>query len=296
VLEVLKGRYEKPRIRFVQHGHGVSRFEPGDETLLFLVDIKRTRELDELSGAGAYSWVSLQEHDDEYTLEPPTRDSVLAAVRAYAGAGPAVSPEERLLALRRATLGLLTSGDARLAGSALRDLVMAPTLPFITAADVPVLEKVLGDPHTSMGVRVGLLNELERRRLVAGPPLWLELLEAEGPSADRVTAIRGSAASMSDPVRARLIALLSDLDENVAAAAAIGLGVRNNKAAVAPLATALSRDSTRVRMAAIRGLGGIATPEALLALEVTAGSHPDPATKRRARAEVRKRAAKTPVP
>ena len=299
VLEVLKGRYLEPRIQFVQHGHGVARFEPGDETLLFLVANERTRELGELGSAGAYSWVSLQEHDDEYTLEAATRDSVLAAVRAYSAAGTAVSPETRRDALHRATLGLLTSGDARLAGSALRDLVVAPSLPLITSGDVPALEKVLADPNTSMGVRVSLLGELERRRLVDGPPRWLELLAAEGPSADRVTAIRGassSVTSMRDPLRGRLIALLSDPDENVASAAAIGLGVRNNEAAVEPLATALSRDSARVRMAAIRGLGGVATPDALRALEITAGSHPDPATQRRARAEVRKRAAQAPTP
>jgi hypothetical protein len=44
-------------------------------------------------------------------------------------------------------------------------------------------------------------------------------------------------------------------------------------------------------MAAIRGLGRIATPEASRALESAAASHPDPATRRRARAEIGKRRA-----
>jgi hypothetical protein len=38
-------------------------------------------------------------------------------------------------------------------------------------------------------------------------------------------------------------------------------------------------------MAAIRGLGGIGTPEAAAVLREAAASHPDPATQRRARAE-----------
>jgi hypothetical protein len=44
-------------------------------------------------------------------------------------------------------------------------------------------------------------------------------------------------------------------------------------------------------MAAIRGLGEIAVPESLRVLEAAAASHPDPATQRRAGAEVRKRRA-----
>ena len=296
VLEVLKGSYEKSHIRFVQHGHGVAEFEAGDEVLVFLVDIQRTREFGELHRAGAYSWVSLQEHDDAYVLAPSTRKSVLSAVRAYAAAGSKQAPEERIRELHNATLKLLTSGDAGLASSALRDLVAAPTLPLITSADVSQLEKVLGDPDTSMGVRVALLSEMERRGLVDGPPRWLALLSSQEGSANRVTAIRGTGRSMSDPLRQRLIVLLSDPDERVAAAAAISLGVPNNSSAVDPLAAALSSESERVRMAAIRGLGGIGTPEALLALEVAASSHAKASTQRRARAEVHKHAAKTPEP
>jgi HEAT repeat protein len=48
-------------------------------------------------------------------------------------------------------------------------------------------------------------------------------------------------------------------------------------------------------MAAIRGLGRVATPEAMRALESAAASHPDSETRRRARAELQKRGAKTAV-
>jgi len=287
VLEVLKGALAEPRVRFVQHGHGVAPFAPGEETLLFLLDIARSRELDALGRAGEYAWVSLQEHDDSYPLAPATRDVALAAVRDYASAPNAPTPAARLAALRRATVGLLASRDARLAASALRDLVLAPSLPLVAASDLAVLGPVLDDPDASMGVRVGLLAELERRGLVDGPPRWLRLLSAEAPTPDRVTAIRGAAASRDPRVRSRLAGLLSDPDARVAAAAASALGVQGDPAAVEPLARALSHASSTVRVAAIRGLGGIASPEAARALERAAREHPDPATRRRAAAELK---------
>jgi HEAT repeat protein len=79
----------------------------------------------------------------------------------------------------------------------------------------------------------------------------------------------------------------------VAAAAAIALGAPDNASAVEPLVGALSNASPTVRTAAIRGLGKIATPGARRALEAAASSHPDPKTRRRAQAEVRKRGAGT---
>jgi hypothetical protein len=292
VIEVLKGDLEGRRVRFAQHGHGVVRFEPGRETLLFLIDVARSRELDALGEAGLYEWVSIQEESDEYPLDPATRGRVLAAARGYIAANAAATPALRLAALRQATRDLLTSGDARLAASALRDLVLTPDAPLITSADLPALLPLLDDPGTAMGVRAGLLAELERRRLVEGADGWLRLL-ASGPAPrDRVTAIRAAAASSgAEPVRARLIALVSDPDEEVAAAAASAIGRPGDAAAVAPLAAALGSGSARVRMGAIRGLGRIESPDAVRVLEAAAASHPDAATRRRAAAELRKRGA-----
>ncbi len=289
VLELLKGSLDQPRVKFAQHGHGVLQFEPGDETLLFLVGISASRELDELGQTGTYEWVSLQEHDDEYALNGSSNKPVLDAVRAYVAGDAAISAEVRIEALRRATQGLLTSGDTRLAASAVRDLVLAPTLPLVTQADVPALESVLNNSDTSMGLRVGLLAELERRGLVDGPALLLSLLSPDVPQRDRITAIRGAGASSSKAVRARLVALLKDPDVSVAAAAATALGARGDDTAVVSLTEALMHDSPEVRMGAIRGLGRITSPRARVALEHAASSHPDPATQRRARAEVRKR-------
>jgi hypothetical protein len=289
VLEVLEGSFDRPRVRFVQHGHGVAQFDPGSETLLFLVRISRSRELDQLGHAGAYEWVSLQEHDDVYALDAGSRSPALEAIRAYGVSDAAKSTEARAEALRGATLVLLTSGDTRLAASAVRDLVLSPNLLLVTKADVPALETVLNDAGASMGVRVGLLAALERRGLVDAPALWLSLLADDVPTRDRVTAIRAAGMTNSGEVRARLTALMQGPDLHAAAAAANALGVPGNESAVKPLSAALLHASPTVRMAAIRGLGRIDSPQALQALERTASQHPDPATQRRARAEVRKR-------
>jgi HEAT repeat protein len=71
------------------------------------------------------------------------------------------------------------------------------------------------------------------------------------------------------------------------AAAAVSLGTPRNDAAVAPLAKLLKSEESRVRMAAIRGLGRVATQGAKQVLVKTAAAHPDAATRRRAGAEVR---------
>jgi hypothetical protein len=292
VIEVLKGKLEQERVRFVQHGHGVARFDPGDETLLFLIDIARSRELDALGQAGAYAWVSLQEQQDEYPLEPDTRKRLLAVIRAYVAVEEQGSRDARLTALRTATRDLLTSGDARLAASALRDLVASPGLPLVAAEDLPALRAVIDDPSVSMGVRVGLLAELDGRGLLDGPPIWLRLLSDETAPRDRITAIRAAGGVANESVRTRLIALVSDTKADVAAAAVAALGTPGNVEAIAPLSQALAQASAPVRMAAIRGLGRIGTAEADRALEKAANSHSDSETRRRAQAEMRKRGSK----
>jgi len=289
VLEVFKGDFEAERVRFAQHGHGVARFETGDETLLFLLAIERSRELAELGRSGAFEWVSFQEHDDEYPLSVATRGPLLQAVSAYVAADAESAPGPRLAALRRANLALLTSRDPALAASALRDLVVATGVPLLTEQELPALEEVLDDPGSSMGVRVALLAELQRRGLLKGPERWLTLLSDATPPRDRITAIRAAGQVAAPPVRVRLIELVGDDDPEVAAAAAAAVGTPGNSAAVAPLAAALSGESPKLRMAAIRGLGAVATPEAQGVLGEAAESHPDPATRRRAGAELSKR-------
>ena len=283
LLEVLKGSLEPGPVRFAQHGHGVAEFEDGEEVLLFLRRIETHRELSELGASGSLRWVSLQEHDAKFPLTESSSAALLSAVHAYARAAALADPEEQRRAQRGATLTQQASPDARVAASAVRDLV-ASEQPLVPE-DVPKLESIIAIPDTSIGVRIALLAELERRGMAEGPPRWVALLRSTA-GADKLAVVRALAAHPSVPVTTELISILGGDDVHLASAAAVALGVPGNQSAVRPLGRALSDGDERLRMASIRGLGRIETVEARKALEEAAVSHPDPATRRRARAEV----------
>jgi hypothetical protein len=283
LLEVMKGPAEPGPVRFAQHGHGVADFEVGEEVLLFLKRTARHRELSSLAGSRGVPWLSLQEHEAKFLLTPESRDAILIATRAYLQVAGA-APDERYAALRKATLAQLASPNPRLASSAVRDIALAEDPPLVARADLPALEPMLASAATPIGVRVALLAELERRGLVEGPPRWVALLRGtRGRELRSVIAAAGN--HPSPPVHAVLLELVGGEDADGAAAAAISLGWPGNERAVVPLRDALANGDSRLRMASIRGLGRIATPSARSVLEEAAASHPDAATRRRARAE-----------
>jgi len=284
--EVFKGEGGPGReLHFAPHGHGVAEYVAGEEVVVFLVPLVRSKELAVLQEAGL-RWVSLQEHDARYALTPGARERLLAAVRSYAAAGRLTEPQARVEALRSVTLDLLTSGDARLGAAAVRDLVAAGDVALVTVADVPrLLEEVVRSANAAIAVRLGLLVELERRGLVSGSPLWEELLHST-PKPDLLQVVRAAGHHPSPQVDAILVEMLGQ-DDEVAEAAALALGNPAHHGAVPALKKTLRSDATRVRMGAIRALGRIGTPAAREALEVAARDHADPATRRRAAAEVR---------
>lgn len=294
VLEVLKGAETVTRLRFVQHGHGVPIYEKGEEALLFLQRIERSPEFSASRIARRIRWVSVQESTAHFTLGEGSRREFADAVRAYVEI-ESLPPDARLAALGRLTLDLLGSSEPRLAASALRDLVVIPDPALITKTDLPRLESILSNPATPIGHRIGLLAELERRSLVDGPARWLELLRSTK-GTGLFAVVRAAAAHPSPGVTAELIRLLGSEDGQLAAAAAVSLGVPGNEAAVAPLTKLLSAPELRLRMAAIRGLGRIATPEVLKVLSSVADDHPDAATRKRAAAEVRLLSRRAPSP
>ncbi len=286
VLEVLKGAPVEGPLRFVQHGHGVANYEKGDEAVIFLQRMERVRELASTPLAGHVAWVSLQETDTRYPLTPATRAGFVAAVRAYVGLAGLKDLQARIDGLRRITVELLASPDPTLARSALRDVVLAANVPILTPEVLPLLLPLVESAQTPIGIRVGLLAELERRGLVEAPPLWAKLLRTTT-GRDRFAVVRAAAVHPSVPVNAELLDLLASEDSQLVAAAAVSLGVPGNDAAVAPLSILLDDDQERVRMATIRGLGRIGTPKAKQALAAAVASHPEPATRRRAAAEVK---------
>lgn len=293
VLEVLKGpAVDGKELRFAQHGHGVAEYRPNDEALFFLRDLSRSPELSELRGTGKVKWYSSQEHDDDYVLSPQSRRVTLEAARAYV-AIEKTPAGKRAEALRRITVKLLASRDLRLSTSALRDLVLAGHAPLVAKEDIPALIKVIDDSRTSIGVRVGLLAELERRRLLEGDPQWMRLLRTTK-RADRLAVIRAAGAHPSPAVNGELAAILMRPDGAAAAAAAISLGSPGNTTAVGPLSKAAASENTRIAMAAIRGLGKVGSAEARAALASIVASHPDASVRRRAQAELRLFEARAP--
>ncbi len=287
LLEVFKGDGEPgDPLRFASHGHGVAEYGAGEEALVFLAPLARSRELDALRAAGLH-WVSFQEHDARYPLSAATRAPVLAAVRGYVEAESLSQPDERMKALRVVTLSLLTSGDARLGASAVQDLVLADAIPLVTPEDVPrLLAEVISSQDAPIGVRVGLLAELDRRGLVKGAPLWLALLGTTA-KPRLLQVVRAAGQHPSLEVDAALIGMLAGSDDELAATAAMALGNPAHANAVEVLAGSLARAEPRVRMAAIRALGRIGTPRAQEVLQTVASTHEDAATRRRAAAEVR---------
>lgn len=278
-LEVIKGSPVDGRLRFVQHGHGVPLHQKGQEVALFLQRIERSRELGSL--ARRVDWVSIQEGAALAGGAGP-----VAALRAYA-ALEKVPPGQQPQALRRVTVELLASPDPTLASSAVRDVALARDAPIVTAEDLPALERIVASESTPIGVRVSLLAELERRGLVEGPAQWAKLLR-ETQGSDRIGAVRAAGAHPSAPVTRELVGLLASEDPLLVSAAAISLGAPGNDPAVEPLARLLASGEERVRMAAVRGLERIGTPDARARLAQASASHPDPATRRRAGAAARR--------
>jgi hypothetical protein len=286
VLEVLKGPgVVGKELPISQHGHGVAKYGPGEEALFFLRHLSKSRELQGLASTGELEWYSWQEHDDDYVLSPKSRRVTLGAARSYASIEK-MHGERRANALRQVTVKLLASRDLRLATSALRDLVRAGDAPLVTTEDVPALTKVIYDPRTAIGVRIGLLAELDRRGLVKGDPHWARLLGSVKGS-DRLAVIHAAGAHPSPAVNAELTEILMGPDAEASAAAAIALGSPGNGAAVGPLSEVIVADNARVAMSAIRGLGRIGTAEARAVLASVAESHPDASVRRRAQAELR---------
>lgn len=289
VVETLKGVVPEPepggapaRIRFALHGHGVAEYVEGDDAIVFLRALERSRELDELAASGL-RFVSLQEHDEKAVVTGAKGEALLAAVRAYAGIAGAGAPEQRSAALRALTLELVGSPVPRIATSAARDLVLLGDELWLAPADTRRLAAIAENPAAPLGVRVALLAELERRRLVDAAPRWAALVR-ESRGAERIPAVHAAGAHPSAEVTAALLEVLRGDDPFAAEAAAVALGSPGNDAAVPALARALAEGPPRLRGTAIRGLVGIGTPAARAALARAAADHPDPAARRLAAA------------
>lgn len=285
VLETLEGEIEGPQLRFHQQGHGVVEYAAGEEVLVFL---RRTAAIPELAQgpiAKHLAWASEQEGNARFAIDASNRKRVLDAVRGYL----AISKEPLALRpdlQRRMTVELLGSEEPMLARSALHDLVFAGDAMQLTADDLPVLRPILEAKTAPLGVRIGLVAELARRGLVEAPAYLMKFL-AQSAGRERIAVVRAMAAHPSPEIARALIALTGDGDEQLSTAAAVALGGQRAEGVVPALKALLSSESQALRMASIRALGRVAAPPARAVLEAAAEEHPDPPTRRRARAELR---------
>lgn len=299
IVEVIRGDVAKGEVRFVPHDHGAEGYAAGEEALIFLQPIEKSRDLAGASLAGAVPWAGIDPVGDRFTLRPGSREALIGAARAYAEVADAPKGEAQRRALGQATLRSLQSSEAKVAASALRDLVVAGSQPLVTTEDVPALRALIDDASRPLSLRVGLVTELERRRLLEDRELaerWVKLLREVKP-AEVATVARAAGARAHADVTAELVRLLAVPDAPAAAAAA--LGVPGNEAAVAPLARAVwattsttRRAEATLQWAALQSLGRIASPAARAELTRAAREHPDTETRRAAQTELNLLAAK----
>ncbi|MDI1445518.1 HEAT repeat domain-containing protein [Polyangium sp. 6x1] len=281
ILELFReGDAKVGPIRFVPHRHAGESYVVGEEILLFL-----ERRRPDAKDAAAVPYESVEAIADRIVLVPATRATWIDATRAYAALGKGERTGGDAAALGRVTLSMLGSAEARIATFALRDLTLAGAAPLIGEADVPALTALLDDAARPATLRVGLLMELERRKLVPVGPRWIPLLRAAPPN-DRVQVIRAAAARAFVPaVTAELGVILEKGERDAAIAAARALGSEGNAAAVEPLGRAVDREPDELRFAALGSLRRVGSPAAREILARVAKSHPDPETRRVATTE-----------
>lgn len=284
ILEVLRGDVAKGVVQFVPHGHGAEAYEAGEEALIFLQPIEQSRELAGTKIASAVRFAGIDEVTDRITLRPASRGAFLDAARAYAAifSKPADAQDE---ALRQATIRMLAANEPRLASFALKDLAFAGADSLIKAEDAPALLSILNDASRPLSLRVGLLTELERRKLASGSEPWVKLLR-EAPPAELATVARVAGKRALPEVTAELVQRMEGDNPQVASAAAAALGAPGNEAAVEPLGRAAWSQDPKLRWTALQSLGRIATPSARALLARAASEHFDANAQRAAQTEI----------
>lgn len=284
VLEPLKGAAAPGSLVFANFGAGAAAFVAGEEVILFLQHLDRHPELAATPLQAQIRYVAIPNAGEKVALTPADGTALTGAVRSYAWVESIQDVEMHDDALRKVTLEILKSGQPRLVASAMRDLAPGGDAGALTLADLPALVPLIESSRVSIGTRIALVSELERRGLIFGPARWVRLLRTSH-GADLLAVINAVGEHPSAGVNAQLVPLLAEPDLTIATAAAGALGVPGNIEAVRPLAASLGRNDMPLRLAALRSLGRIATQSARQALELAAARHPDAEVRRRADGE-----------
>lgn len=281
VTELLReGDVKKGPLRFWPHRHGNDEYVIGEELLLFLDHTRAPERAQEAK------YEALESIGDRFVVPADRRALWIEAARKYValGQGPRTSINARELG--RVSIAMLASPETKLAHFALRDLTLTGSASVISESDVPELLRVVDDPSRPSMLRVGVLSELERRKLTPIGAHWVSVLESS-PTHERSAVISGAKSRWFVPeVNAALVSLLErgSSDESISAARAVG--AEGNDAAVDALARAATREPAELRFVALGSLRRINSAQSREKLEAFAQSHPDTETRKVALAEM----------
>lgn len=281
ITELLReGDAKKGAVRFWPHRHGNDEYVVGEELLLFLDPTRATERADEAK------YEALESIGDRFVVPAEERALWIDAARKYVALGKGSRENIDPHALGRISMNMLASSETKLAQFALRDLTLAGTAPVLDAADMPELLRIVDDARRPAMLRVGLLAELERRKLTPVGAHWVSVLEST-PTNERSAVISGAKSRWFVPeVNAALVALVERGSSDEAIAAARAVGAEGNDAAVEALVGAVGRESAELRFVALGSLRRINSARAREALMGFAETHGDAETRKVAAAEM----------
>ncbi len=281
VLEFIReGDAKKGSIRFLSHRHGSEQYVVGEELLLFL---ERTTSPEKAKEA---PYETIEAVGDRFVLPAARRDVWINAARKYAALGKGLKNATDPRALGLVSMAMLSGPDVHLAELALRDVTLAGTAPVLTADDLTTVLHIVDDASRPAMLRVGLLSELERRKLVVVGSRWVKLLDSTAAN-ERSAVISGAKSRWFVPeVNAALIAIVGRDKPDEAIAAARAVGNEGNEAAVDVLVGAATKEPAELRFAVMNSLRRINTAKSRDKLASFAASHPDAETRKVAATEI----------
>jgi hypothetical protein len=263
VLETISGPAVNGALDIFPHAEGEPRYRVGDRAVLFLDRTAERREFAHL--AGRFPFFTTQGAGHEWGLgESP---DVVAAVRRWV-----VLRDGDVEGTRAALLAQLRSDDPRLRADALVDLTHLRSRMFASAESVEPFARLSNSDRLDLSSRLALARALDGAPGFSGADMVLEWTTAPGSVRDEINLIRASGSFRDPRLTAWLEGRLTDERVEIRAAAALALGEPWHASSVPALQSAAADPADRVARAAVRGLEGIGSADALAALDRLTGS------------------------
>jgi hypothetical protein len=265
VLETISGPAVHGALDVFPHAEGEPRYRVGDRAVLFLDRTAERREFAHL--AGRFPFFTTQGAGHEWRLgESP---DVVDAVRRWL-----VLRDGDMEGTRAALLAELRSDDTRLRADALLDLthLSARTGMFPSVESVEPFARLARSDRLDLSSRLALARALDGAPGFSGADVLLEWTTAPDSVRDEINLIRVGGSFRDPRVTAWLEGRLADERVEIRAAAALALGEPWHASSVPALQGAAADPDDGVARAAVRGLEGIGSADALAALDRLAAS------------------------